>query len=33
MPPISFVQARKQALPGPMRISPEGTKAAWLVLV
>jgi hypothetical protein len=29
MPMISRVQARKQALPGPMRISPEGTPGAW----
>ncbi|KAJ7146212.1 hypothetical protein C8R44DRAFT_9545 [Mycena epipterygia] len=29
MPPISRVQKNKQALPGVMRISPEGTLAAW----
>ncbi|KAJ3551132.1 hypothetical protein NM688_g4903 [Phlebia brevispora] len=29
MPPISRVQPQKQALPGVMRISPEGTLAAW----
>ncbi|KAF7321993.1 GH115-C domain-containing protein [Mycena kentingensis (nom. inval.)] len=29
MPPITRVQKRKQALPGPMRISPEGTLGAW----
>ncbi|KAF7966554.1 hypothetical protein HWV62_37875 [Athelia sp. TMB] len=29
MPPISRVQPKKQALPGPMRISPEGTLGAW----
>ncbi|KAJ3491899.1 hypothetical protein NLI96_g361 [Meripilus lineatus] len=29
MPPVVRVQAKKQALPGPMRISPEGSLAAW----
>ncbi|EJD06938.1 uncharacterized protein FOMMEDRAFT_152276 [Fomitiporia mediterranea MF3/22] len=29
MPPISRIQAKKQALAGVMRISPEGTKGAW----
>ncbi|KAF7967844.1 hypothetical protein HWV62_32922, partial [Athelia sp. TMB] len=29
LPPISRVQPKKQALPGPMRISPEGTLGAW----
>ncbi|KAJ7454980.1 hypothetical protein B0H11DRAFT_257884 [Mycena galericulata] len=29
MPPISRVQANKMALPGVMRISPEGSLAAW----
>ncbi|KAF8192809.1 hypothetical protein K438DRAFT_2017963 [Mycena galopus ATCC 62051] len=29
MPPITRVQKNKEALPGPMRISPEGTLAAW----
>ncbi|KAJ6625989.1 hypothetical protein B0H10DRAFT_2430075 [Mycena sp. CBHHK59/15] len=29
MPPISRVQKNKQALPGVMRISPEGSLAAW----
>jgi hypothetical protein len=31
MPPISRVQKNKQALPGVMRISPEGSLAAWQV--
>ncbi|KAL0562656.1 hypothetical protein V5O48_019428 [Marasmius crinis-equi] len=29
MPQITKVQKRKQALPGVMRVSPEGTLAAW----
>ena len=29
MPPISRVVTKKQALPGVMRIAPEGTLAAW----
>ncbi|KAH8117845.1 hypothetical protein DFH11DRAFT_1839415 [Phellopilus nigrolimitatus] len=29
MPPISRLQSKKQALPGAMRISPEGTKGTW----
>ncbi|KAJ7488053.1 hypothetical protein FB451DRAFT_1126447 [Mycena latifolia] len=29
MPPVSRVQKNKQALPGVMRISPEGSLAAW----
>ncbi|KAF7369800.1 GH115-C domain-containing protein [Mycena venus] len=33
MSPISRVQKDKQALPGVMRIFPEGTPAAWQVLI
>lgn len=29
MPPVTKVQAKKQALAGPMRIVPEGTIGAW----
>ncbi|KAJ6476888.1 hypothetical protein C8R45DRAFT_906591 [Mycena sanguinolenta] len=29
MPPITRVQKNKEALPGPMRISPEGSLASW----
>ncbi|THH00581.1 hypothetical protein EW145_g7057 [Phellinidium pouzarii] len=29
MPPISRMRTQKQALPGAMRIAPEGTAAAW----
>lgn len=29
MPFVSKVSSKKQALPGPMRITPEGTYAAW----
>ena len=29
MPPITKVQSKKQALAGPMRISPEGTLGTW----
>ena len=29
MPPVSLIQARKEALSGPMRIVPEGTRGAW----
>lgn len=29
MPAVTKVQAQKQALPGPMRIVPEGTLGAW----
>ena len=29
MPAVTKVQAKKQALPGPMRIVPEGTLGAW----
>lgn len=31
MPPVTRIQAKKEALPGPMRISPEGSLAAWFV--
>jgi len=33
MPPVSRVQSRKQALPGPMRITIEGSRGAWYVLL
>jgi hypothetical protein len=29
MPPITKVQARKQALPGPMRVALENSLGAW----
>ncbi|KAL5525075.1 hypothetical protein ACEPAF_8944 [Sanghuangporus sanghuang] len=29
MPPVSKIQAKKEALAGPMRIAPEGTRGAW----
>ncbi|KAL5526415.1 hypothetical protein ACEPAF_8138 [Sanghuangporus sanghuang] len=29
MPPVSRMRTRKQAIPGPMRVSPEGTGQAW----
>ena len=29
MPFVTRVQAKKQALPGPMRIVPEGVSGAW----
>jgi hypothetical protein len=29
MPPIAKVQARKQALPGPMRVALENSLGAW----
>ena len=29
MPPVTRVQGKKQALPGPMRIALEGTPGAW----
>jgi hypothetical protein len=31
MPPVTRVPAKKQALPGPMRIALEGSPGAWLV--
>lgn len=33
MPPITRIQARKQALPGVMRVVPEGTYGAWYVKI
>ena len=30
MPFVTKIQGKKQALPGPMRIVPEGTRGAWL---
>lgn len=33
MPPVTRVPAKKQALPGPMRIALEGSLGAWLVVI
>jgi hypothetical protein len=33
MPPITRVQAKKQALSGPMRVVPEGYQGAWSVFL
>lgn len=32
MPPVTRIMSQKQALPGVMRISPEGTLAAWCAI-